>query len=105
MSGDLRCLALSARTFSASQKTAKMSRDEGPRDNGRSDQEHKAFVGGISWHMNGDELKDSKSFLRLQISDFDVTFSNRQLLITNTFMQHFDRRVTEPEVLQSCLTR
>lgn len=40
-----------------------MSRDDAPRENGRDgpEQEHKAFVGGISWHMNDRELKDSRS--------------------------------------------
>lgn len=38
-----------------------MSRDEPPPENGRNgpEQEHKAFVGGISWHMNDRELKDT----------------------------------------------
>ena len=42
-----------------------MSRDDPPRENGRNgpEQEHKAFVGGISWHMNDRELKDSKPLL------------------------------------------
>ena len=39
-----------------------MSRDEPPQENGRDApaEEFKAFVGGISWHMNDRELKDSE---------------------------------------------
>ena len=39
-----------------------MSRDEGPREDvPPPDSEFKAFVGGISWHMNDRELKESKT--------------------------------------------
>ena len=45
-----------------------MSRDDGPREDGRNpppESEFKAFVGGISWHMNDRELKDSERHYKL----------------------------------------